>query len=191
MYKVFRDIHLILGLAITPFLFIYAFSALIFSFHFLDDKTIDNSVEVYELASFSSDPTNLLAVLATEYGVRGELKKSVVDDSGRVELLISRLGSYYEISVDPNTLLLTIKENTQSVERFIVALHRSSGFESASSAEQWWGLAVIFVAVMLAGIVVTGVVLWSYNRRERRSGLAFLGLSLIYCTVVLVVLRFG
>ena len=191
MYKVFRDIHLILGLAITPFLFIYAISALIFSFHFLGDNTVDNSIETFELAAFSGDPSNLLAVLATEYGVRGELKKSVVDDDGKVEMLISRPGSYYEISVDPNTLLLTIKENTQSVQQFITALHNLSGFDSASSAEQWWGLAVVLVAVMLAGIVVTGVALWSYNRRERRSGLAFLGLSLIYCTIVLTILRFG
>ena len=50
---------------------------------------------------------------------------------------------------------------------------------------------VVFVAVMLVGLVVTGVVLWSYNRKERRSGLVFLGLSLIYCTTVLAVLRFG
>lgn len=191
MYKVFRDIHLILSLLITPFLFIYAFSALIFSFPFLNDKAVDNSVETFELATFYGDSTNLLAVLTTEYGVRGELEKSVVDDNGRVELRISRPGTYYEISVDPQTLLLTIKENTQSVETFIKALHHSSGFDSASLAERWWGLAVILVAAILVGIVVSGVILWSYNRRERRSGLTFLGLSFIYCMIVLAVLRFG
>lgn len=194
MYKFFRNIHLALGLAITPFLFIYAFSALVFSHHFLNDKTIDSRVETFKLASFSGDTGDtgdLLVALATEHGVRGELKKNVVDDKGRVELLMSRLGSNYEISVDPKTLLLTIEEKTQSVEEFIKALHKSSGFDSASSAERWWGLAVIIVAVLLTGILVTGVVLWSYNRRERRSGLAFLGLSLVYCTIVLVVLRFA
>lgn len=191
MYKTFLNVHLALSLLTIPFLFIYAFSALIFSFHFLDDKAVDNKVEVFELASFSGDQANLLTVLAADYGVRGELKKSVVGDDGLVELMISRPGSYYKITVDPKTLLLTIKESTQSVERFIKALHVSSGFDSTSSAENWWGLVVVFVAVMLVGLVVTGVVLWSYNRKERRSGLVFLGLSLIYCTTVLAVLRFG
>jgi hypothetical protein len=191
MYKIFRNIHLFLGLVITPFLLIYAFSALFFSFPFLSNKTVSSSVETFKLSSFPSGQTKLLSVLETEYDVRGEPDKFTVDQNGKAQLLISRPGSDYEISADPKTLLLTIKENTHSVDRFIKALHVSSGFDSKSSAERWWGVAVVIIAVMIVGIVVTGVILWAYNPRERKSGLTFIGLSFLYCTIVLAVLRFG
>lgn len=191
MYKTLRNIHLALGLAIIPFLFIYAFSALVFSLPFMIDKTVSKSVETHEISGFPYNINKLMAMLENEYDIRGELRKNQINDNGNVELLISKLGTYYEVSIDSQKMLLNINKNTQSIERFINSLHTSSGFDSKSPVEKWWGFAVILVAIMLVGIVVTGVALWTYNRKERRSGLIFLGFSLVYCTTVLVVLRFG
>lgn len=191
MYKVSRNIHLVLSLLVTPFLFIYAVSALIYSFPFLNDKTVETSVNTFQMTAMPRDVEDILIVLRNEYGIRGDLEKSVVKGDEKVKLRISRPGTYYEVLIDPQLQMLTIKENFQSVETFLKALHHSSGFESSSVAQKWWGIVVILVAAMIVGIVVTGIILWSYNRKDRKSGLIFMGSSFFFCTVVLAVLRFS
>lgn len=191
MYNILRNIHLFFGLAIIPFLFIYVFSALVFTLPFLSDKSVDKNNKTYEISRFSYSTEELIDMLESEYGIRGDLRKSNVKENGSVELLISRPGTYYVISIDSQKMLLNINKNTQSIERFINSLHTSSGFDSNNPAEKWWGVVVVLVAIMLVGIVVTGIALWSYNRKDRRSGLLFLSISIVYCTIVLFVLRFG
>ncbi|MFT6587139.1 MAG: hypothetical protein ACJAVU_003292 [Cognaticolwellia sp.] len=191
MYQICRNLHLAFGLIITPFLVIYAFSALIFSFHIFDNKSLKTDTTTFELSFLPNKPVDLYALLLENHGIRGQLKKSVISKNGNVELLISRPGSYYQILVERKTLLLTIKENTQSVESFIKGLHASTGLNNSDDAQNWWGLSVIFVAVMLIGLVISGVILWSYNRRDRGAGLVFLSCSFFYCITILLVLRFG
>ena len=191
MYNILRNIHLFFGLAIIPFLFIYVFSALVFTLPFLSDKSVDKNNKTYEISRFSYSTEELIDMLESEYGIRGDLRKSNVKENGSVELLISRPGTYYVISIDSQKMLLNINKNTQSIERFINSLHTSSGFDSNNPAEKWWGVVVVLFAIMLVGIVVTGIALWSYNRKDRRSGLLFLSISVVYCTIVLFVLRFG
>ena len=143
-----------------------------------------------KLITVSTDPSGLADQLSKEHGIRGDLKKSSIDSSGKVKLLISRPGTRNKVVVDTKSGVATIEKETQNAGGFINALHETSGFQSTTSGEKWLGLAVLFVAVLLIGLLITGLLLWILNKKERVSGLIFLGVSVTYSVSVLCVLRF-
>lgn len=191
MYKILLNIHLALGLIITPFLFIYSISAITFSHHSLGFSVTDKKVEEFKLNSISTDPNSLADQLTEGHGIRGDLRKSSIDNTGKIKLLISRPGTRNKVMVDTKSGVATIEKETENIGGFINALHFTAGFESTAFGEKLWGLAVLLVAVSIIGVLITGLLLWLFNKKERMTGLIFLGVSITYSVSVLCVLRFG
>lgn len=190
MYKLIRNIHLILGLTVTPFLLVYAISSVFYAHHFLDFTTTETNVEEFTLATITRNPTEMAGILLTKHAIRGSLINSSISDSGLMKLEVSRPGTFYKIDVDTNTGIAISKERTRDAIGFIDSLHQA-GFRNKNSVESWWSFAVAIVSVFLIFIVVTGIILWLFRRKDRGSGGIFLCVSLVYSISVLFILRLG
>ncbi len=191
MYKLIRNIHLVLGLIISPFLFIYAISGLFFSHHFLDFSSPEKTIEKFTLTSFSTDPAELAKQLSTKHAIHGQLISSKTDNLQALKLVISTTSKQHKVIVNTQTGETTNEVKTLSAFGFIKALHRTAGFPNEITSKWWWGLAVMCVAILLILLLLSGIFLWTYRRQERRTGSIFLGVSLVYCICVLCVLRLG
>lgn len=191
MYKLIRNIHLVISLIITPFLFIYAISSIFFAHNFLNFLSDETTVEKFVLSSFSANPTELAKQLATTHGIQGDLKSSKVDKSGMIGLYISRPGKQYQIRLDTKSGTVTSEETTPSAFSFTKTLHTTAGFHSDDSGEWWWSVFALIVAVLLLLLLITGLILWTYRIKERKTGVIFLSVSLVYSISLLCVLRLG
>ena len=187
MYKLIRNLHLALGLVVTPFLLVYAVSAVFYSHHFLDFSSTETTVKEFKLISVSTNPIEIADLLSKKYNVRGTLRSSYLDDSRLMKLTISRPGNSYKIVVDTDTGNMTIEEKSRDAVGFIASLHEA-GFRTKNADESWWSFAVTIVSVLLIFVVVTGIILWIYCTKDRLSGGVFLCASLVYCVTVLLVL---
>jgi hypothetical protein len=99
MYKLIRNVHLALGLIVTPFLLTYAISAAFYSHHFLNFSSKETKVEKFTLATVSKNPVEMAGLLSKEYGIRGVLRRSSINELGLMELEISRTGHFYKFEI--------------------------------------------------------------------------------------------
>lgn len=190
MYKLFRNIHLLTGLFITPFLLIYAFSSLFIAHGFFDPSAVtDKEWESQQGAV----PESLLSVteqLGQQYGVHGHTVVHFDEVLEQEVLIITRPGTEYRVQRQGGDTLF-IRERSQNFAGLLKMLHITAGFSSGYLAESLWGVAAVCTGLLLLVLLITGIVLWSYRARERVIGQVFLVGSIGYCTVVLAVLRFS
>ena len=132
-------------------------------------------------------------MLSTDHGVRGELVNSTVDDvAGKTSLTFERAGTRNEVVIENATGMARNTAYTANFSGFMVALHIAAGIEGNMAPESLWGVAVVCVAVLLVGIVVTGFLMWMRRRgKDKRTGVIFMAMSLLYCVVILTAVRLG
>ena len=114
------------------------------------------------------------------------------DVGGKTSLTFQRAGMRNEIVIDRATGITQNTAFTQNFPGFIVALHTSVGIKDKSLQEKLWGVAVLCVAILIAGIVITGFLIWMRRTgQDKRTGMLFMAMSLLYCICVLTVIRIG
>ena len=190
MYKIIRNLHLALGLLVTPFLLIYAISSVFYSHHILDFSTTETTVEEFTLTSGMKNPAEIADILLRKHKIRGTLRSSSISDLGIMKLEVSRPGSFYTIKLDTNSGIVSSEQKTKDAAGFIKALHQA-GFRNKNAVESWWSFAITVVSVLVIFIVITGILLWTYRTKDRLSGGIFLFINIVYCLTVLFVLRLG
>jgi len=192
MYKLYRNIHLAFGLMLTPILLFYAISALLFSHHFLYPSAAETEREMLTLSTLPTSPINLAQHLATEHNIQGKVEFASTDSSGAMAVeIISKPGISYTVALQPGELIVMVDKHIQNTSGFIKSLHVTAGIKDKHGSEKIWGIAVLITAVFIIFISLSGLLMWIYHLRERRSGIIFLTLSIIYCVTVLSVLRFS
>lgn len=189
MYKVYRDIHLVLGLILTPILLIYAISSALLAYGFIDFSKTEHTTTKFKIISPPNSLDDIQKLLKSQ-NIEGSLRKISHDENGNISLKVSRLGEEHILEIDEHGNA-TSKKSRENTTSFLKLLHITTGFEHEENKTNWWGLAALLTGFLLLALLITGIILWSYRTTEKRTGILFLSISVVYCTTVILVLRLG
>jgi hypothetical protein len=188
MYRLTRNVHLVLGLFSAVFLFAYGLSAfeMAHSFLFRWSKAERTTTIVERRVD---DTPRATASRLMSSGMVGDLTK-VTTASTSVTLTIMRPGTVYNVAYVPNTKTATVVTTRSSFIYTLNRIHHVTGTWHDHWVITAWTWFLGLVSVMLFGIGISGVYMWFKRNKERRFGVVMLSLSLGVGGGLVVLLRF-
>ena len=197
-YRWTRDLHLYLGLFISPFVLVFAVSVL-----FLNHAKIDTS------AGTTTETFRDVTIPPGLEGARGrdavERARTIVDQVGvageigfvrynaraqRIVIPVARPGLDVVVDVDTATRTATVARRHTGLLESTAYLHKSPGPHNADLRGNWlwtraWRHLADAIVYLLLFVSATGLYLWFAIRAERRVGLALLGAGALTFMVLL------
>jgi len=185
-YRIIKDLHYYIGLFISPFIIIFALSALVVNHHFTkwqDDwqewyfsvnDTADKTVGFTIPTSDKSEIDYAKAIL-TQIGISGEIA-GIFRDSIQMYIPVTKPGQRVSVSADLITGIASIHAENTRFWKKLVWLHKMPGPHNANIRGNWiytkiWASSVDFFVVFLLFSSITGITLWYYFKNERIIGL--------------------
>lgn len=186
-YRVTRDLHLYLGLFISPFVLIFAVSV----FFLVHCRTPRPSTTAGTMVSNLSLPADLetlasraridkLKPVLQQIGVQGEV--GWVEHSPQQHRLIIPVtvpGRVTTVTLDITKQQASIQRRTTGLADALVVLHMSPGQHLADIRKNWfymrvWSWLADATVYLTLFITVSGIYLWYMLRAERKIGLGLL-----------------
>jgi hypothetical protein len=195
-YQRTRDLHLYAGLFVSPFVLVYAISAIVLNHAVLPwgsrqaPPVRSDTVRVAVV-----DGENSLAVAAQvrrQIGVRGEIGfVSRKPGSPRLSFPIQTPGRTTRVQVDLSAGRATLEQRESGAWDAMIYLHKMPGPHNANIRGNWlftrlWGWLADTTVYALLFLSASGVYLWTALRADRRTGLLLLGAGVL--TFALLVL---
>ena len=188
MYRLIRNIHLILGLSCCLFLLMYAVSAVQMSHNgWFDMKPTVTEARLPVDASAATHPRAFAAELMREHGLRGDIEQASEGEAG-YELRIVRPGTVAEARYLPGAAEAHVNISKADFMGMLNRIHHANGAWHEDALLNVWGVFVGLVSIALIGLGATGVYMWFKIYDERLigglilfSGLA-VGLGLLIAT---------
>lgn len=194
-YRWTRDLHLYLGLFLSPFVVLYAVSAMLLA-HAWDPGGGDAREPVHRRTMVTVPEEENSLVLAklilAQTGLNGEV--GWLDRRPREETLsfpVIRPGEEIMMRVDLKTGVTQIEQTKTGTSSALVLLHRKPGPHNVALRGNWlplriWAWLADATAYFLILLSVTGFYLWLALRAERRAGLFFLGAGALSFVVLVM-----
>lgn len=189
LYRWTRDLHLYVGLCVSPFVIAFSVSVL-----FLNHAKVDTSAttSVSPTIQNVTIPWGIETARGREAVDRARAIVDQVDVTGEIGFVryvrkdqhifipVSRPGVESLVDVDVVRRTATVSRRTTSVLETLAYLHKSPGPHNADLRGNWfWTRAWRWLAdgtvYLLLFISATGLYLWFAIRAERRIGIALLG----------------
>ena len=191
LYSWTRNLHLYIGLFLSPFLLLFAISVFFLNHRWIpvasgDVETTHTLIlpagfrEMNQREQAESVRTPFEAL-----GVTGEVQFIRHDGSrGSWEFQVMKPGNETTVRVDPATHRAMIMKSRTGLGGALIYLHRSPGPHSPALRGNWiyirWWRVVADVSVYLLLLLsITGVYLWIVLKAERKAGLILLGLGCV------------
>ena len=191
-----RDLHLYLGLFSSPFVLLYAVSAV----------QLNHSLMPWGGRAGIAAPPRTVRVVVTpsdsglaiadqvrrQLGIRGEIgyvnRKM---DGSRVSFPIERPGHTTQVRVDLATGLATVEQKETGVWDALIYQHKMPGPHNANIRGNWvftvrWGWLADATVYLILFLTVSGVYLWTAFRAERRTGLVVAGAGALTFVALIV-----
>ena len=187
-YRWTRDVHLYAGLFISPFVLVYAISAILLNHATLPwgGRAIPADTRVVRVAVTDSD--NGLAVaqqVQLQVGVPGEIQY-VGRKAGSPSLSfpIESPGRVTNVRVRLDSGTAVVESRRTGVWDAAITLHKMPGPHNANIRGNWvftrlWRWLADATVYLLLFLSVSGVYLWTVLRADRRTGLVFLGAGVL------------
>lgn len=191
MFRLTRNIHLILGLVFFFFAFIFAVSSLVIIYRpWLPDTRADQTRTVQIEASRATSPRALALELMHHHNLAGDLRQ-VNENDNLVKLQISRPGTEARIEYVRRTGEVKIETRRWGWVETFVQLHVNHGFHHEFVPSNVWALMSLLGSIALLLLGVTGIYLWFSLHKERVTGGIVLAVGLIYGLTSLIWSRMG
>lgn len=185
MYKLIRNIHLLLGASAVLFILVYAVSAVQMAHQYAIRPQISD--EDLALAP-GLEARPLAQMLMDEHGYRGDLN-NVKTENGRLKLTILRPGTNYAVDYDPASGRARVERRELPLMGLLNRLHHLNGFEHTSRGMNAWGWILAWISVTLLLLGASGLYMWFRLYKERLIGSVLLALNLVVSIVLLIMLR--
>ena len=195
-YRWTRDLHLYVGLFVSPFVLVYAVSAIQLNHTLMPwGGRAAQPVAPRTVRVVVRDTENGLGVatqVQKQIGVPGEIgyvgRKL---GSQRVSFPIETPGRTTSVRVDLAAGLATIERKETGVWDGMIYLHKMPGPHNANIRGNWvftrlWGWLADASVYMLLFLSATGVYLWTVSKTERRTGLIFLGTGVLSFMAIVI-----
>ncbi len=194
-YRLTRDLHLYVGLFVSPFVLVYAISAIVLNHAFLPWGGDDTAVETRSVTVRIPDDTNSLQVarqLRAQLDLHGEI--GFVNRNRRTERLsfpVETPGVTTTVRVDLRSGVVELGRKETGVWSGMVYLHRIPGPHNVSIRGNWiatrvWGWIADASVYLLLFVSASGIYLWAVLRAERKAGLVFLGAGALSFVLLVV-----
>ncbi len=198
VYRWTRDLHLYLGLFVSPFVIAFSVSVL-----FLNHAKVNTAAAIVVTtfrdvaipAGLSSargrDAADRARAIANQVGVIGEIGfVRYMRKDQRAVIPVSKPGTETVIDVDIVNRTAAVSRRSTGILESLGYLHKMPGPHNADLRGNWfltraWGWLADGTVYTLLFISATGIYLWFAIKAERRTGLALLaGGALTFCGFV-------
>lgn len=187
VYTWTRDLHLYVGLFISPFLLVFSVSVL-----FLNHAKVDTGqwtstetvqpVQIPQGIETAQGPAAIAAAKAIRAQVQldGEVGFTRFSRSTRHFIFpVSKPGLEANVDVDVSAGSATVKRRRTGVMEALAYLHKMPGPHNVNIRGNWfgtrvWGLFADLTIYLTLFITISGLYIWWALRAERRIGLAML-----------------
>lgn len=187
LYRWTRDLHLYLGLFISPFILLFAAS--VFYLNHAKLTASDPPSETFRGLQIPDgfdrlkgrEAVERARLILPQVGVTGEIGYlRYVPRDRRVIFPVSRGGIEATVEVDLGNSAATVKRRRMDLWESVAYLHKMPGPHNVAVRGNWvgtriWRVLADTTIYMLLFITITGVYLWWALKAERRVGLMFLG----------------
>ncbi len=190
MYRLIRNVHLILGLVFALVLGVYLLSSVRLAHRswFTATPTVtEESLPVDP--SQAGTPRALALHLIEEYGLRGEIVRIRPSDEGNFVTVIRRLGTGYQVRYQAGAEQANVKTTRQAFIGMMLSMHFSHGFWHEVGLINVWGAVLLATSIALLLIGASGIYLWFKTFDERIVGSVLLAGGLLFALGLMVLVR--
>jgi hypothetical protein len=189
MFRLMRNIHLILGLVFIVYALVFAASSLVIIYRpWLPETREDTERSVRVAPEQAATPRALALELMRNHGLKGDLREIKQDDEG-VKFQIVRPGTNAEVAYSPSSGEANIRTRRQGFLEMTVQLHTNHGFWHDFLPSNAWALLSLLGSIGLFLLGASGIYLWFCHHEERWIGSVLLAVGLIYSLTTLVLSR--
>jgi len=185
-----RDLHLYLGLFLSPFVLLFAISTL-----FLNHSWNPQDGDLKTVLTTSShiaipdglagaqgmEQANPARQILNQLGFSGEIDR-IVQSPGKNDLTIAvvKPGQRLAVNVNSENQQVAVEQKNTGIWDSLIYLHRSPGPHAPGVRGNWfdtrlWRSMADTVVCLLLFLSVRGIYLWAVIKAERRIGLVLLG----------------
>lgn len=189
MYRLMRNIHLILGLAFVLALGVYLVSSVRLAHRSWfpgGPTTTEHRLEVDPAEA--ATPRALGLQLIERHGLRGEIAR-VQEKDGLVNVAIRRLGTNYQVRYRPGAGHADVRENRLAFTGMLMGMHFAHGFWHEHAMINVWNAVLLLTSIGLLALGVSGIYLWFKTFEERRIGTVLLTAGLVFAFVSMYLVR--
>ena len=185
-YQIIKDLHFYIGLFISPFILVFAISALVLNHDFVDWQdnwqdwyfSVNEKVdETYRIDIPSPDKSNIdfARDIQKQVNISGEIA-GVFRDSIQIYIPVTKPGHRVSIRADLVAGLAYIHSEKTNIWKKMIWLHKMPGPHNANIRGNWiytkiWKSLVDISVIFLLFSSITGITLWYYFKSERIIGL--------------------
>ena len=189
MYKIVRNIHLLLASFSLPFLIMYGVSAVQMSHSaWFQMKPVVHERELSITAGLTDARVISRAVMDRDRAIKGEVSNIQPNDTG-MGLRIVVPGTVHEVRYERASGVARVKTGVAGVMGMLNRLHHWAGFWHEPVSMKVWGVAVAIASTALVLLGASGIYMWFTRRSERRIGIALLAINLAFAITLLTLLR--
>ena len=190
MYRLMRNVHLVLGLGVALALAVYLLSSVR-----LARRTWFKTSPTVTEGAFSVDPAQsetpraLGLHLMERHGLRGDLARIDESEEGEFSLVIRRPGTNYRVRYHPGAAEARVQTNQLAFIGALMGLHFTYGFWHGDGMINVWSAIVLLTSIVLFVIGGTGIYLWFKTHEERAVGSVLLAAGLGFAITLMVLVR--
>lgn len=184
LYRWIRELHLYFGIFITPYVLLFAISAILFS-HPWDPGDAELDVKVQERSSIeipeNVESLELAQQIMRQVGVSGEIEFfRHSPQQKRLVIPVMKPGQRITIIVDVQSKTAKIEQRNISFRETLLYLHKSPGPHLAGFRGNWfytrlWRWLADATVYLVLFVSVSGIYMWTVLKTERKIGLILLG----------------
>jgi hypothetical protein len=184
-YRTTRDLHLYLGLFISPILLVYAVSVVLLNHAYLPWGGADAAEATLRTVRVTvPDEENSLELakrVREQLGASAEIGYVNLNQEKRsLSFPLEKPGERSMVRVDLATGITEVETRETGVWDATIYLHKMPGPHNVAIRGNWfytklWGWVADATVYLTLFLTATGVYLWALLRAERRAGLFFLG----------------
>jgi hypothetical protein len=182
LYRLLRDLHLYVGLFLSPLILVFAVSACALA---IEGLSAGNAPETSDRGVLKLPTTGDSVVLAKtvrrELSLPGEIRfvRNKVDER-RISFPLDRPGEKTEVQVDLRSGAYEWTRRATGLVDALIYLHKKPGPHNVALRGNWvpmqrWDWLADATVYFLLFVSATGIYLWTVLRRERKIGLVLLG----------------
>jgi len=197
-YRWTRDLHLYLGLYLSPFVLVFAISTILLN-HGWKPVGVPASPRVVDGIEIPQDLERVQGMrralevkkILAQVGVSGEINFiRTIPRENRIIIPVARPGQETTVSVDLKARTAVVETRETGIGDALIYLHRSPGPHNVAIRGNWlftrvWRWLADGTVYLLLFLSASGVYLWVFLRAERRLGLILLAVGCTSCVGVI------
>ena len=190
MFRLMRNIHLILGLVFFLFAMVFAVSSLVIIYRpWLPQSNPQDEERTVQIdGQQAATPRALALELVRNHGLRGDLR-DIEQTGDTIRFAVVRPGTRSQVEYSRAAREARISTRTLGLNETLVQLHVNHGFWHDFLPSNGWAMLSLLGSIGLLLLGASGIYLWFCHYEERVAGSVLLVLGLAYAFVSLALSR--